>query len=171
MPQNLDAIRPGARVLIDANIILYASSQRSQQCASLIRRCAHGAVEGVITSMVLGELCHGWMMEEARSKNLVTSPNPARQIARSPAIIPQLSEYQQLTTAVIHGALEIEPVERDDFIAALQIQRRWSLMTNDSLLLAVAQRLGIREIATADRHFDDIQGWIVYRPDDLPLVP
>ena len=108
MPQNPDAIPPGARVMIDANIILYASSQRSQQCVSLMRRCAHGSVVGFITTMVLGELCHGWMMEEARSKGLVTSPNPARQIARSPAIIAQLSAYQQLTTGVIHGALEIE---------------------------------------------------------------
>ncbi|MFM7180965.1 MAG: hypothetical protein ACKO2G_05820 [Verrucomicrobiales bacterium] len=60
MTQNhdIDDIRDGARVLADSNILLYASSGRSRQCAEFIRRCANGSINRVITTLVLGELCH-----------------------------------------------------------------------------------------------------------------
>ncbi len=163
----LDDIPSETRVLIDANILLYASAGKSPQAATLVKRCAQGAVDGVITTVVLGELCHRWMMEEALHKGFATSGNPARQLAKNKAIIPQLSNYSALTTAVINGTLEIAPVEPADFVAALQLQRQWSLLTNDSLLLAAGQRLGINQVATADNDFDNLRGWIVYKPNDL----
>lgn len=164
---SLDQIADGSRVLIDANLLLYASAGKSPQCATLIRRCAHGAIEGVITSVILGELCHRWMMEEAVHQGFITSGNPARQLAKNQAIIPQLSNYARLTNAVVNGALNIVPVEAGDFPVALGLQSQWSLMTNDSLLLAVGQRLGVNAVATADTDFDRLRGWIVYKPDDL----
>ena len=39
--------------------------------------------------------------------------------------------------------------------------------TNDSLLLAVGQRLGIDQVATADTDCDCLRGWLVYKPSDL----
>jgi predicted nucleic acid-binding protein len=56
-----------------------------------------------------------------------------------------------------------------DFAVALELQRQHGLLTNDSLNLAVAKRLGIKEIVTADTHFDAVQGIIIYKPDDLIL--
>ncbi|MFM7180963.1 MAG: hypothetical protein ACKO2G_05810 [Verrucomicrobiales bacterium] len=41
-------------------------------------------------------------------------------------------------------------------------------MINDALFLAVALRLGIQEIASADRNFGNHQGILVYQPHDLP---
>ena len=163
----LDQITDGSRVLIDANLLLYASAGKSPQCAALVRRCSHGAVAGVITTVILGELCHRWMMEEAIHKGFITSGNPARQLAKNKAIIAQLSSYANLTNAVVHGALDIVPVEGGDFSVALGLQRQWSLMTNDSLLLAAGQRLGINQVATADTDFDQLHDWLVFKPDDL----
>jgi len=40
-------------------------------------------------------------------------------------------------------------------------------LTNESLQLAVAERMGINEIATADKGFDAVQGIIVYKPADI----
>ena len=168
MYRNIEDIRPGARVLVDSNILLYASSGRSRQCVECVKRCANGSIDGVITTIVLGELCHRWMMEEAMAKGLITGSNPAAKLAKAPDVIPQLTDYQRLTTAVVHGSLHIEAVEREDFITALQFQKQFSLMTNDSLLLAVALRLGIQEIASADHDFRNLQGFHIYRPQDIP---
>ncbi len=162
----LDDITDGSRVLIDTNLLLYASAGKSPQCASLVRRCAQGAVFGVVTTVVLGELCHRWMMEEALHKGFVCGGNPARQLAKDKAVISQLSSYADLVNGVVHGALDIAPVEAGDFPVALSLQRQWSLMTNDSLLLAVGQRLGIDQVATADTDFDRLRGWLIYKPDD-----
>lgn len=167
MHQDIGNIRDGARVLVDSNILLYASSGRSHQCVEFVKRCANGSINGVITTLVLGELCHRWMMEEAVGKGFITGSNPAAKLAKASGIIPQLNDYQRLTTAVIHGNLDLETVERDDFIAALQLQKRYSLMTNDSLFLAVALRLGIQEVASADRDFGNHKGMLVYQPRDL----
>lgn len=41
---------------------------------------------------------------------------------------------------------------------------------NGSLLLAVGQRLGINQVATADSDFDRLRGWLVYKPSDLSPV-
>lgn len=164
---NLDEIPDGSQVLLDANLLLYASAGRSSQSVRLVRRCAERSVGGVVTTVVLGELCHRWMMEEALHKGFVSGGNPAKQLAKNKALIPRLSSYAGLTEAVVKGSLEIVAVEARDFPVALGLQRQWSLMTNDSLLLAVSQRLGIDQIATADSDFDGIQGWRVYKPGDL----
>ena len=41
---DIDTIRDGARVLVDSNVLLYASSGRSRQCAEFIKRCANGSI-------------------------------------------------------------------------------------------------------------------------------
>jgi predicted nucleic acid-binding protein len=51
-----------------------------------------------------------------------------------------------------------------------ELQRQHGLLTNDSLNLAVAHRLGINELATADSNFDLVQGIIVYKPADIQSV-
>lgn len=167
MPRPLGSIPEGATTLIDANILLYAAAGRSPQCEDFVRRCADGEVNGVITTIVLGELCHRWMMEEARGRGFIKGSNPARQLAASPKQVMRLNDYPDLVRALIHGNVGIETVEREDFISALDIQRRYGLLTNDSLLVAVGQRTGIRSIATADKQFGSLSGWGVYRPSDI----
>ena len=84
-------------------------------------------------------------------------------------MVRQLSVYAEDVRDLIDGGLIIEPVRPEDFLVALEIQEQHGLLTNDSLNLAVAKRLGIREIATADKAFDSVQGAIVYKPEDLIL--
>ena len=62
----------------------------------------------------------------------------------------------------------------DDFHVALEFQRQFGLLTNDSLNLAVARRLGLTALATANQGFANaVHGFMVYRPSDLvrPLNP
>jgi predicted nucleic acid-binding protein len=40
-------------------------------------------------------------------------------------------------------------------------------MTNDALLIAMAERLRIQAIASADEHFKGVRGILLYSPDDL----
>jgi predicted nucleic acid-binding protein len=164
---NLHDIRNGSRVLVDANILLYASAQRSPECVSLVTRVAQGAVEGVITTVVLGELCHRWMMQECKDRGIALGGNPARALSEKRHVISQLTEYYSLTMALIHSKFSIRTVEPQDFVLALQLQKRWGLLTNDSLQLALAERSGLTELATADTAFDSVQGLIVYKPGDL----
>jgi predicted nucleic acid-binding protein len=164
---NLTDIRKGSRVLLDSNILLYAAARHSRECVALIERIANGVVEACLTTVTVAEVCHRWMMEECRAQGIVLGGNPARALSEKRQVITQLTNYYSLTMAVLNGRFEIRSVEPRDFLLALQLQRRWGLLTNDSLQLAVAERMGLTEIATADKSFDAVQGLIVYKPGDV----
>jgi predicted nucleic acid-binding protein len=80
---SLDAIPAGARVLIDANILIYAKRAISKQSRKLLERCAQQEVSGVLTTIVVAEFCHRRMMQEAQSRGLSGS-NPAKALAQNP---------------------------------------------------------------------------------------
>ncbi len=163
---SLAEIRDGARVFVDTNILIYARRGASLQCRGLLNRCQDKAVHGVITSYVVAEFCHRRMMQEAQSGGLTTS-NPARVLPAKPELVRNLKVYAEDTRALLSGELQMAAIHPEDFFEALFLQAKHGLLTIDSINLAVANRLGITELATADVAFDKVQGLIVHRPDDL----
>lgn len=165
---NIEDIRNGTRVFIDANVLIYGIRRSSRQCLDLLTRCSDGGVEGIVSTNIIAEFCHRRMMEEAKSKGLVGS-NPARALSERREMIRQLSAYSEEVRDLLGGGLFVEAVQPEDFHLALEFQQQFSLLTIDSLNLAVARRLGVSEIATADRGFDAAQGFIVYKPTDIVI--
>jgi predicted nucleic acid-binding protein len=165
---NLNDITNGSTVFIDTNVFIYARRGQSVQCRQLLSRCSARAVNGVISGLVIVEFCHRRMMQEAQASGRAAS-NPAKALAQKPDIVRQLSVYADDVRALLGGELTISEAEKTDFAVALELQRQFGLLTIDSVNLAVARRLGINEIATADSNFDHIQGLIVSKPDDLVL--
>ena len=163
---SLDAIPPGARVLIDANILIYARRAMSAQCRRLLERCAQQEITGVLTTVVLAEFSHRRMMQGAQSRGL-TGSNPAKALAQNPALVRQLTQYSQEVEDLLSGDLLVFAVESADFTKAAELQRTHGLLTNDSLNLAVGLSNGVNLLATADPQFDSIPGVTVFKPDDL----
>lgn len=164
--KNLEEIRGGSRVLVDANVILYGIRRTSPQCRNFLVRCDSGAIEGFVTTIVIAEVAHRRMMEEAQAK-AYAGPSLSRSLAQHPDIVRQLTAYAEDVRDLLDGGLFVENTQAEDFYLSLELQRQFGLPTNDSLNLAVARRLGINEIATADRAFDSAQGFIVYKPGDI----
>jgi len=164
---NLNDVLNNSTVLIDANILIYATERKSVQCRELLQRVDAGAIRGVCTTIIVAELSHRCMINEAQSKGMITSSSPARALSRQRNTVTRLSDYAEIVRDILSSALVLEAVREEDFHVALELQKQHGLLTNDSLNLAVAKRLGIKEIATADSHFDAVQGLIVYKPDDL----
>ena len=106
------------------------------------------------------------MMQEAQSKGFAAS-NPSRALSENRKVLRNLSVYDEDTRALLSGELELVPTRAEDFLEALLLQKLHSLLTIDSINLAVARRLGLTEMATADKSFDNVQGLIAYKPDDL----
>lgn len=163
---SLDAIPAGSRVLIDANILIYARGGMSEQCRRFLVRCAEREVSGVLSSIALAEFCHRRMMQEAQSLGLSGS-NPARALSQNPALVRQLTQYPAEVEDLLAGELLILPIESGDFSKALELQRKHGLLTNDSLHLATAFRTGIRLLATADPQFSAVPDFTVFGPDDI----
>jgi predicted nucleic acid-binding protein len=165
---NLERIANGATIFIDANIFIYAVGLKSVQCRQLLRRCASRAVVGKTTTAVIAEVCHRRMLIEARAKGILPAKAAPQELAKKRALIGQLTDYEQEVRDLLAGEIKVEPVLPEDFSVALLLQKQFGLLTNDSLNLAVAKRLGLTEIVTADSDFAAVNGFVVYGPDDLP---
>jgi predicted nucleic acid-binding protein len=153
-------------VFVDTNILIYARRGASLQCRAFLNRCQDKAVQGVITSYVVAEFCHRRMIQEAQSGGLVAS-NPARVLSTKPELVRNLTVYAEDTRALLSGELELAAIHPEDVTEALLLQTKHGLLTINSINLAVARRLGLAAMVTADTAFDNVQGMIVYRPDDL----
>ena len=164
---NLPDILNGATVFVDANIFIYAVERRSPQCRQLLDRIDGEAVRAFSSSIVLAEVCHRRMVNEAKGAGLISGANPARLLGKKPGGIQGLNIYAQNIRDLLDSPIVFEPIRPEDFYVALELQRQHGLLTNDSLNFAVAKRLGIQEIATADTSFDAVQGTIVYKPTDV----
>jgi predicted nucleic acid-binding protein len=163
---SLAGIAAGRTVLIDTNILLYHAQGASTEASAFLERCASGEITGLLTSVILAEFGHRRMILEAAAAGLVTS-NPARTLAQKPHLIRTLSAQAEAVRNLLDSALIFETLQKEDFVLALELQREHALLTNDSLNLAVARRLAIRDLATADHHFDQVPDVSVHRPDDL----
>jgi predicted nucleic acid-binding protein len=161
-------IPAGSRILIDANILIFARRKMSIQCEELLLSCARGELFGSISILTLAEICHRRMIQEAQSVRQLGS-NPARRLSEQRLLIGNLSVYSQDVRDLLRSGLEILPLEPADFEPALNLQKSVGLLTNDSLILAAAIRRGIENIATADESFVAAQGISVFRPSDIQL--
>ena len=61
---------------------------------------------------------------------------------------------QVITPITAIKPLTIEPLKSEDFKKAAEIMGNWELDYEDSLHLAVAERVGAEEIVSNDRDFD-----------------
>jgi predicted nucleic acid-binding protein len=164
---NPSDILGGASVFVDANIFIYAVERRSRQCRQFLDRCDGEAVHAFSSAVVLAEVCHRRMINEAKEAGVISGPNPSRLLGRKPGQIQGLSIYAQNVRDLLDSAIVFEPIRTADFYVALELQRQHGLLTNDALNLAVARRLGLQELVTADTSFDNVQGIIVYKPEDI----
>lgn len=165
---NLDDIENGSLCVIDTNVLLYAEQGLSRQAQRLLRRCSTGDLIGVLPQTVWHELTHKLMLAEAMMMGRISGPNPAKKLARKPDIMKDLSLYREKALALVDLGLGFEPCTREDLLEkAFDFQRKYGLLTNDSVVLAVAVRLKADVLATADAAFRQVVELSVAMPSDI----
>lgn len=123
-------------------------------------------MSGVLSAVVLAEFCHRRMMQEAQGQGLLGS-NPAKALGQDPALVRSLSQYARDVQDLLAGEFAVLDFEVTDLPKAIELQRQHGLLTNDSLLLAAAMRVGVSLLATADPQFSVVPGLQVFTPDDV----
>jgi predicted nucleic acid-binding protein len=167
---NLDDIQSGSLCVIDTNVLLYAEQGLSAQAQRLLRRCSTGELIGVLPQTVWQELVHKLMLAETVMLGRISGRYPARQLAQKPDVVKSLSIYQEKIAALQGLGLGFEPCTRKDLLEdALELQREYGLLTNDSVVLATALRLGAEVLVSADAAFRQITEPFVATPSDLRI--
>lgn len=164
---NLLQIPQQQPVIIDTNIFVYAAQRDSKQCMRLLEKCATDEMFGILPTHILAELTHVLMLAEARDIGLIKGSNPAKQLAENPNKIKTLNRYEVLIRDLLSIGLKLESLQREDFLTAMSLQKQYGLLTNDALFLAVATRLRVTTVVSADSIFKNIQGILLYSPDDI----
>jgi predicted nucleic acid-binding protein len=167
---NLDDIPAGSLCVIDTNILLYAEQGASLQAQRLLRRIERRDLLGVLPQTVWQELTHKLMLAEAFMLGQISGGNPARQLASKPDVVKRLSLYRDKIKALATLGLGFEPCTKADLMdKAFDLQDRYGLLTNDSVILAVAMRLDADALVSADARFQVIKDIRVYAPSDIRL--
>jgi len=164
---NLLQIPQQQPVIIDTNIFVYAAQRDSKQCIKLLEKCANDEMFGILPTHILAELTHVLMLAEARDIGLIKGSSPAKQLAENPGKIKALNRYEVLIRDLLSIGLKLESLQREDFLTAMSLQRQYGLLTNDALFLAIATRLRVTAVVSADSIFKNIQGIFLYSPDDI----
>jgi predicted nucleic acid-binding protein len=162
-----DELDEGAAIFIDANIFIYHFVKSSPRCSSFLARSESRGVRGATSVLVLAEVSHRLMMIEAVERGLVSPGNVARKVGARTDLVRQLSNYELAVQAIYTMNLEIAPVTERTLLQGLRLQRRYGLLTNDSLIVATMLQSGVRLLATADRRFASVSEIETVMPSDL----
>lgn len=81
--------------------------------------------------------------------------------------IAKLTEYWAQTSAIFGLNILVLPSDEGRLHRAQTIRARHGLLTNDSLIVAAMEELGIHSLATRDNDFDHISDLTVYTPIDI----
>lgn len=167
---SLDDIPTGNLCVIDTNVLLYAEQGVSGQAQRFLRRCFKGELTGLLPQTVWQELTHKLMLTEAVMKHGMSGSNPAARLAYRPEVVRTLGLYQTKVRALMDLGLRFEICTQDDLLqSAFALQRRYGLLTNDSVILAVAIRLEADCIASSDKGFQSVEEIAVFAPSDLRI--
>jgi predicted nucleic acid-binding protein len=165
---NLDDIQNGSLCVVDTNVLLYAEQGLSQQAQRLIRRCSTGDLIGVLPQTVWQELTHKLMLAEALMMERVSGPNAGRKLSRQPDIVKRLGLYKDKILALLNMGLGFEACMKEDLLVnAFRYQEQYGLLTNDSVIVAIAVRLRADVLVTADAAFQKISEIPVAMPSDI----
>jgi predicted nucleic acid-binding protein len=162
-------LRSGSQIFIDANIFIYHFSGTSEECSQLLKRCEDGEIAGFTTAHTLLEVMHRMMMLEAVSKKIVAPGNIAKKLKERPELIKNLNDYPSLALKIPAMQINILPITQELCYDAIYFQKKYGIMTNDSLLLASAKSNRCFNIASNDLDFFQIQQFNIYKPDDIVL--
>lgn len=169
---NLDKIPDGSLCVLDTNVLLYAEQGMSARAQRLLRRVERGEILGLLPQPVWQELTHKLMLAEALTVGAIKGANPARQLSGKPEVIKRLKLYKEKVQALMTLGLKFEACTQTDLVeGAFRLQSRYGLLTNDSVILAIAFRLDADALVSADERFRAVKEIKVYSPSDISSVP
>lgn len=166
----LDDIPSGYLCVIDTNVLLYAEQGVSHQAQRLLRRCSMGELTGTLPQTVWQEVAHKLMVAETMMKHGISGSNPAECLAGRPERVRSLELYQTKMRALVNLGLRFERCEHRDLLqSAFDLQKRYGLLTNNAVVLAVAIRLEADCLASSDKNFLTVEEVDVFAPSDLRI--
>lgn len=165
----LNDIPSGSSVYVDANIFIYHFTGVSSEATGFLRRCESGELKAYTGSLVTLEVLHRLMIIEARMKGLITESSPARQLAANPDIVASIQDYNYHVARIPEMGVTVLDLPENFVSRSIEFRQRYSLLTNDSIIVLDMEEAGLYWLASSNRAFDRIPSIQRVAPGDLPV--
>lgn len=163
----LHDIPDGTHCFVDANIICYyivETEPFSDPCAQFIKRIEQQTIIASTSAVVIAEATHKVMLAEAVQQHGLDHRGLAHRLQRHRDLIVGLSEHKKVALLAHALNMHVEPVTIDILERAADVSGQHRLLTNDSLTIAVMEKLGLSNLVTNDDNFDSIPGLTIWKP-------
>jgi predicted nucleic acid-binding protein len=159
-------------VAIDANIFIYHFTQSplTAACTAFLQRVEAGELCGYTAVATLAEVAHRLMLLEAIRTLGLTPRMAVRFLKEHPTHVAGLTEYRQALNAIPGFGVTVVPVTLAHLAAAQALCEQEGLLTNDALLVAVTQALGLTDLASNDPDLARLPGLTLWQPRVAPPV-
>ena len=163
----LEEVPSGAQVFVDANIFIYHFTRLSSECRAFLARCESGEVRAFTGTHILLEVLHRLMMLEALHKGVIVGGQPARKLKEHPEIVKNLHDYNQSVRQIPRMGVRIRVLTPALIMASEAIRAQYGVLTNDSVSVAIMQKLRLTHLVSHDSDLRNVAGLVVYQPKDV----
>lgn len=168
MAFNLEQLPRGAVVCADANILAFHFVEHEHLSAAsraFLARSVRKEIRVFTPVIAASDATHRVMISEAgRRLGLTSSPKILRYLKKHPQLVRQLRENLDVVGKLHKLGVDILPVTYRDLHNSKWIRRKFGLLTNDSIIVAMMRSRRIVHLATNDRDFQRVKGIKVWMP-------
>ena len=164
MLQNIPA---GTHCLIDANIFYYHLVETpllSAACSDFLERVEREEIVGHTAAVAVAEAIHKVMLAELVARYALPRQGLVHRLQRDRELIAGLTEHLKVPVLIKQLNIEVEAVTLPLLEQAATISTKHRLLTNDSLMVAVLEKLEIKNLVTNDDDFDSASGVVTWKP-------
>lgn len=163
---NLKNLR-GGKVFVDANIFLaeILGEDTADVCLHFLQRVSSGELEGSTSSIVLNEVFHRTLIADAIATYNIKGELAINYLKRKPDSIKKLKNaHTAIENIFLIPNLTIIDPDVDSFQEALNISRKYGLLSSDAWHVSLMLKNNIENIVTSDQDFqrvDKIKVWTI----------
>ena len=153
---NLADLPSKSRVFVDANVIalhMIQSGDLADACTSFLSRLRKDQMEAFTSVMVVAEVIHRVMVGEAIERLGLAPRQAVQYLKEHPNLVTALNKHLIVPSKIYQMGISIEPVSYVELHGSRLIRKEYGLLTNDSLVVAVMQKLKVVHLATNDSDF------------------
>jgi predicted nucleic acid-binding protein len=158
----------GDRIFVDANIFLseiFEEEETVDECADFLERIKNHGVEGFTSIIVINEVFHRTAVAEAKKVFNIPLQKIATFLKKNPESFKSLKKPWEAVENINRiSNLAILKVDLDSFLRGIGFSKKYGLLSNDAIHLAVMEQNGIKNLASNDSDFERIDWITLYKP-------
>jgi predicted nucleic acid-binding protein len=162
-----DDIPANSAVFLDANIFVYYAQPHpilGAACKQLLTQIERKEILAFTSSVILSSVVHRVMTLEAADLFQRSMQGIVTWLKKHPAEIPRLSRHKQIVDDLNLIGIQVLPVSGSQVSLAADLSVRFSLLTEDALVVSVMRHHSLQALASHDADFDRVPGLTRYAP-------